>query len=316
MDLRDFPKTVLEFERRFLNERSCRAYLATVKWPDGYRCPRCGGREAYFIIERGLEQCTSCRHQTSVTAGTMFHRSQKPLTVWFRAIFEFVSHKNGCNAKDLARLLGLSYPTAWTWLHKIRDVLVRRERDQLSGKVEADETYIGGPVPGARGRTRGENTILVMGAVEARGKGCGRVRLAPVESAAAEHVQTFLVDNVEERSLVHTDGYPSYSHLDEGYEHKVTVISSGSKTASEHFPRIHHVFSLFRRLLLGTYHGSWSAKWGHLYCEEYSFRFNRRDSRTRTHLFRRVVEQAVRRRPRIHLLTGRMRPGPVLAEAV
>lgn len=315
MDLQDFPKTALEFDRRFGNERACRAYLAEVKWPDRFICPRCEGRNAYFVIERGLEQCTGCRHQTSVTAGTMFHRSQKPLTVWFRAIFEFVSRKHGCNAMDLVRLLGLSYPTAWTWLHKIRDVLVRRERGPLLGEVEVDESYIGGPEPGVLGRARGEKKVLIAGAVEVKGEGCGRVRLAPCASAGSEHLQPFVVDSIEEGANVHTDGWNGYSNLDEGYEHKVTVIGPDSSRASQLFPRVHRMFSLFGRLLLGTYQGSWSHKWAPLYCEEYTFRFNRRRSSSRTHLFRRVVEQAVRRRPRIHLLAGKKHPEAVTTEA-
>lgn len=316
MDVSRFPKTALEFERRFGDEQACRTYLAEVKWPDGFVCPKCEGRDAYFIIERGLEQCTSCRHQTSVTAGTMFHRSRTPLRVWFRAIFEFVSRKHGCNAMDLVRLLGVSYPTAWTWLHKIRDVLVRRERSPLTGQVEADESYVGGPEPGVTGRARGEKKVLIVGAVEVRGEGCGRVRLAPSESAGAEHLQPFLVENVAEGATVETDGWDGYNHLEEGgYEHKVTVIGPDSSQASSLFPNIHRVFSLFKRLVLGTYHGSWSQKWAALYCEEYTFRFNRRTSSSRTHLFRRVVEQAVRKRPRIHLVAGKKHAEPVLAEA-
>jgi transposase-like protein len=254
--LSDFPKTVLEFERRFSSERACRQYLAQVKRPDGFRCPRCGGRRSYFVIERGLDQCTSCRHQAPLTAGTMFHRSQKPLKVWFRDIFEFVSRKNGCNAMDLVRLLGLSYPTAWTWLHKIRDVLLRSEREPLRGRVEADESYVGGPTPGARGRARGPKTVLVAGAVEVKGNACGRVRLAPSESARAEHLQPFLVENVEEGSTVDTDGWDGYRSLGEGYDHRVLVIGADPRRASHLFPHFHRVFAQFKRLRPGTYHGS------------------------------------------------------------
>jgi transposase-like protein len=314
MDLKDFPKTMLDFERRFAGEGACRDYLWSVKWPHGFICPRCGGRRAYFVIERGLEQCASCNHQTSVTAGTMFHGSRTPLKLWFRAIFEFISRKHGCNAMDLVRLLGVSYPTAWTWLHKIRDVLMRRERDPLRGRVEADETYVGGPEPGTHGRGRGENKVLVAGAVEVKGEGCGRVRLAPAQSAGADDIQPFLVDAVEEGAIVHTDGWGAYSHLDEGYDHRITVIGDDPKEASKVFPRIHRVFALFKRVILGTYQGSWSHKYAPLYCEEYAFRFNRRTSSTRTHLFRRIVEQAVRRRPRIHLLAGKNYLGLVVPE--
>lgn len=123
-----------------------------MKWPNGFVCPKCHASKAYYVLERALEQCAACQHQASVPAGTLFRRTRKPLRLWFRAIFEFVSRKNGCNAMDLKRLLGLSYHTSWEWLQKIRDVFVRKEREQLGGLVEADETYIGGQEAGIKGR--------------------------------------------------------------------------------------------------------------------------------------------------------------------
>lgn len=249
-----------------------------------------------------------------MTAGTMFHRTRKPLSTWFRAIFEFISRKDGCNAMDLMRLFGLSYPTAWSWLHKIRDTFVRPNRERLSGVVEADESYIGGPEAGVFGRDLGENKILVAGAVEVVGEGCGRARLAPVESASAENLQTFVATNVEEGATVRTDGLGSYDGLGAVFKHKVTVIGD-PKTASKTFPRVHRVFSLFKRTMLGTYHGSISDKFAAMYCEEFTFRFNRRNSSTRTHLFRRIIEYAVIRKPRLHLVAGRRFSGRVLPEA-
>jgi transposase-like protein len=298
----DFPTTIPEFERRFSDDVACRQYLRSVKWPDGFRCPRCGGSRSYWVCERGREQCATCRHQTSVTSGTMFHKAHVPLKTWFRAIFEFVSAKHGCSALHLSRVLGLSYETAWTWLHKIRDVFVRPDRERLAGTVEADETYIGGPEPGCPGRARGEKKLLIAGAVEVRGEGCGRSRLRPVDDAGAAELQTFVADVVEEGAVVRTDGLPSYAGLDAVFDHKPRVIGKDSKRAAKLFPRIHRVFSLFRRVLLGTYHGSWSRKWAAQYCEEFAFRFNRRNSSSRTHLFRRVIEYGVRRPPRIHIL--------------
>jgi hypothetical protein len=267
------------------------------------------------VIDRILEQCAACDHQASVTAGTMFHRTKKPLRMWFRAIFEFISRKHGCNAMDIMRLLGLSYHTSWEWLHKIRDVFVRKDREPLKGAVEADETIVGGPEDGVIGRDLGASKILVAGAVEVTKTGaCGRARLSPVASGSAESLQTFVSSVVQEGSRVHTDGLVSYAGLDACYEHKVTVVGD-PKTASKKFPCIHRVFSLFKRVRLGTYHGSWSEKYAALYAEEFTFRFNRRTSASRTHLFRRVIEQAVRRVPRLHLLVGMARTNPVLPEA-
>jgi transposase-like protein len=302
MPFADFPTTLPEFERRFADEVACTNYLRSVKWPEGFRCPKCGGGRSYWVCQRGREQCATCRHQTSVTSGTMFHKTQTPLKLWFRAIFEFVSAKHGCSALHLSRILGLNYETAWTWLHKIRDVFVRPDREQLAGPVEVDETYVGGPEPGCFGRDRGENKLLIAGAVEVRGEACGRARLRPVDDAGAEELQTFVADVVKEGAVVRTDGLPSYKGLDSVFEHKARVIGRDPSRAAKLFPKIHRVFALFKRVLLGTYHGSWSRKWAAQYCEEFAFRFNRRNSGSRTHLFRRVIEQSVTRRPRIHLL--------------
>lgn len=315
MDLTDFPETALEFETRFADERACWEFLWRAKWPDGFVCPKCRGTKAYYAIERKLEECAGCGHQASVTAGTMFHRTRKPLRMWFRAIFEFVSRKHGCNAMDIQRLLGLSYHTSWEWLMKIRDVFVRKDRSPLEGPVEADEAYIGGPEDGVFGRDRGEKKMLIFGAIEVKGRHCGRARLIPVETAGAEHLQPALSSVVREGAEVHTDDWPGYSGLEHAYVHRIQVIGRNAKRASKLFPHVHRLFSLFERVILGTYHGSWSEKYAPLYCEEYTFRFNRRASPSRVHLFRRVIEQAMRRPSRLHLMRGKACPAPVVPEA-
>jgi hypothetical protein len=320
MPFADFPQTLPEFDRRFGDEVACWNYLRDVKWPDGFRCAdaQCAGRRSYFIIERGVDECATCGKQTSVTAGTMFHRLRSPLHLWFRAIFEFVAAKSGCNACHLSRVLGLSYPTAWKWLHKIRDVFRRPERTPLEGPVEADETSGGGPAPGCFGRSCGENQWLVAGAVEVRdrgrGPGCGRVRLASIDDARMATLQPFLETAIAKGARVYTDAFNGYLGLDAEYDHRVRTIRDPKKAAQK-FPCIHRVFALFKRVMLGTYQGSWSRKWAALYCEEFVFRFNRRDAAHRTHLFRRVVEQAVLRAPRIHALAGKRGPERVLPVA-
>ena len=298
MDLTNFPETVVDFEQRFPNETACWEFLWQAKWPNGFVCTRCQGSKAYFVIERRLEECAGCGHQASVTSGTAFHQTHSELRRWFRAILEFVSRKHGCNAKDIERLIGVSYPTAWRWLHKIREAFGRRERRPLSGTVEVDESYVGGPEEGVHGRDLGEKKILIAAAVEVDGERCGRVRLEPIASAKTESVQVFVAETVAVNSTVRTDGLKSYAGLEHEYRHKVTVIGD-AKTASVKFPRVHRVFSLFKRLLLGTYHGSWSSKYAPAYCEEYEFRFNRRTSANRVRLFQRVVEAAQHGAPSI-----------------
>ena len=143
----DYPRTALELERRFSDEEACRRYLFALRWPDGFVCPRCGGGQAWEM-GRGLWVCKACRRQVSVTAGTVFHRSHQPLTMWFRVMWQVTSQKNGISAIGLQRSLGLGgYQTAWTMLQKLRRAMVRPGRDRLHGKVDVD-----GPTGAAKKR--------------------------------------------------------------------------------------------------------------------------------------------------------------------
>ena len=175
--MEEYSQDLTEFEARFANEAACRDYLFRLRSPDGFRCPRCGGSRAWPLRSVLLE-CAACRYQTSVTAGTIFQDNRKPLTLWFRAMWWVTSQKNGASALGLQRVLGLgSYKTAWTWLHKLRRAIVRPGRDRLSGTIEEDETYIGGPEEGARGQQT-ETKALVVIAAEEDGAGIGRIRMS------------------------------------------------------------------------------------------------------------------------------------------
>ena len=174
--MEQYPKTIFEFKNQFLDEKACREYLCQIRWPDGFTCPRCSERK-FWMTKRGLYNCGHCNFQTSVTAATIFQDSRVPLQLWFEAIWHVVSQKHGVNAKGLQRVLGLSrYETAWKMLHRLRIAMVRPGRDQLIGPVQVDETYIGGPRSGKRGRGA-YNKTLVLIAVEVKDKLMGRIRL-------------------------------------------------------------------------------------------------------------------------------------------
>ena len=184
----DFPRNLAEFQRRFTTDDECRRYLIDCRWPEGYLCPRCGRAQAYELSTRGLLQCKSCRHQVSVTAGTVLHRTRVPLHLWFSAAYLMTTHTPGFSAVQLQRQLGLTrYETAWTMLQKLRRAMVRPERDRICGTVEVDETYVGGVEEGRRGgRQRDSNKSIVVAAVEVRGRGSGRIRLAVVDDDRVE----------------------------------------------------------------------------------------------------------------------------------
>ena len=139
-----FPETLIEFQEQFPNEEACWKALRLVRWPHGFECPHCGHRKSYPIARRRLEQCQSCRHQASLTAGTIFHKTRVPLRVWFLGIFFVARHKQGISALQFQRDTGLgSYQTAWSLLHKVRSALWHRAEHRLRGWVEADEAYVG-----------------------------------------------------------------------------------------------------------------------------------------------------------------------------
>ena len=289
----DYPRTLLEFEDRFATEQACRDYLIQLRWSHGFVCPRCAAGTAWAAT-RGRLVCGGCRHQTSVTAGTIFQDTRKPLRLWFRAM-----QKNGASAMGLQRVLGLgSYLTAWTWLHKLRRAMVRPGRDRLSGRVEVDETYVGGEEPEAHARQILRKSLVAIAAQEDE-RGIGRIRMARIPDASAASLQQFIRGTIEPGSVVHTDGWEGYRSLEKNrYRHEVTILRGHGKDAAiELLPRVHRVAGLLKRWLLGTHQGSVSGNHLDYYLDEFTFRFNRRKSRSRGKLFYRLVEQALNVEP-------------------
>jgi transposase-like protein len=291
--MEDFPRDLLEFEARFSTETACREYLFRLRWPDGFCCPRCGGRKSWPKSEALLE-CSGCGYQASVTAGTIFQDTRQPLTLWFRAAWWVTSQKNGASAMGMQRVLGLkSYKTAWTWLHKLRRAMVRPDRDRLTGRIEVDETYLGGLEEGLRGRQTDAKALIVVAAQE-DGPGIGRIRMRQILDASADSLIPFVRDSVESGSIIHTDGWLGYEPLERnGYRHDVTFLRGKKKSPSELMPRVHRVISLLKRWLMGTHQGAVSREHLDYYLDEFIFRFNRRKSRSRGKLFFRLLQQAV-----------------------
>ena len=294
--MEDYPETLMEFETRFSSQEACEDYLIQMRWPEGFVCPVCAGRKAWRT-GRLLFHCAACGRQISVTAGTIFQGTRKPLPMWFRAMWWVTSQKNGASAKGLQQSLGLgSYQTAWTWLHKLRRAMVRPGRDQLSGLVEVDETYVGGPEENL-GRGAVTKTLVVI-AVEKRGRAFGRTRMAVISEATKEERCGFVQHCVAPGSTVRTDGWPSYLFLkDSGYVHDRVIQRNNPQTPSELLPGVHLVASLLKRWLLGTHQGAVSPAHLPYYLDEFTFRFNRRTSKSRGKLFYRLMEQAVALNP-------------------
>ena len=247
--------------------------------------------------------CTDCGSRTSVTAGTIFDRTRTPLTVWFAACWNFASGKDGISALSLKRTLEIgSYQTAWAMLHRLRSVLVRPDRELLRGKVEVDETYIGGLDPGLPGgRAQGKKVLTCVAVEILEPKGFGRCRMAPVADASAESLLAFVSTNVEPRATVITDAWQGYRGLEKkGYIHdrrSQRAASARGEDPGALLPGVHRIASLAKRWLLGTHRGAVDAAHLPSYLNEFVFRLNRRSSRSRGMLFYRVLELAVAHDP-------------------
>ena len=314
---RHYPRSVGEFQAWFGSDEDCLDYLEWPRWPTGFSCPACEHRGEWRLGD-GRLMCAGCGSRTSVTAGSIFDRTRTPLTVWFTACWLFATGKDGISALSLKRTLEIgSYQTAWTMLHRLRAVLVRPGRDRLAGKVEVDETYIGGEEPGLRGGRAPGKKVLTGVAVEVREpKGMGRCRIAPLADASAASLHRFVMDHVEPGATLITDGWQGYSGIEKrGYVHdrrSQRAAQARGEEADTLLPAVHQVSSLAKRWLLGTHQGS--AEQTHLasYLNEFVFRFNRRTSRSRGMVFFRVLELAVAHAPvRYQHLVAKRRPREV-----
>jgi transposase-like protein len=299
----DLPEDMPSFLAQFGTDEQCREYLFKARWPGGFRCAVCGHGDAYALKTKIVYECVACRKQHSLLAGTIFEQTKTGLAKWFLAIYLVTSSKGGIAATELQRQLGFgSYGTAWTWLHKLRKAMIRPDRQPLAERVEADETYVGGPRPGKRGRGAA-GKALVGGAVEAgrgkaRGRRLGRLRLGLLADASAESLDAFLAAHVAKPATVATDGWRGYLGLPAaGYDHEPVSSSASRGDAALRLPGIHLVFSLVKRWLLGTHHGAVGEKHLPAYLDEYVFRFNRRTAKRVSHGFARLIEHAVRIKP-------------------
>ena len=294
---RDYPRDWVQFLDWFPDEESCSRYLERLRWPRGFVCPRCARVGEAYRLSRARLMCPACRHQCTATAGTVFQKTRTPYRSWFAAVWYITNQKSGVSALGLKRLLGLgSYQTAWAMLHRLRRAMVRVGRERLDGVVEVDETYVGGTDAGTtRAPSPESKKSIVAIAIEMHEpKGFGRLRLRRIPDATDKSLLPFVSDSIETGSTVRTDGSFAYRALGEnGYNHHRTVVSNSEDPAHVSMPGVHRIAALLKRWLLGTHQGSVRSYQLDYYLDEYTFRFNRRNSNSRGLLFYRLLEQAV-----------------------
>jgi transposase-like protein len=292
----------------FPDEAACLRYLERLRWPDGFVCPHCGASGQPYRASRQRLMCAACRAQCSVTAGTIFDKTRTPLRSWLAAVWYVTNQKHGVSALGLKRVLGLgSYQTAWTMLHRLRRAMVRAGRERLAGIVEVDETYVGGrDIATRKGRLKRvspwieskKSAVLIAVEILPPPKGFGRIRLRRVPSATEQNVLPFVLDSIDAGSTIHTDGSWIYRSLPEhGYLRDKTVLLGSEDPAHVSLPGVHRVAALLKRWLLGTHQGSVQPHQLDYYLDEFTFRFNRRSSRSRGLLFYRLLEQAMATSP-------------------
>jgi transposase-like protein len=298
----DYPTSLSQFLDWFGSDADCARYLERLRWPDGFSCPKCGHDKAW-ITRRYLHVCSACGKQTSLIAGTIFGGTRLPLLTWFRAAWMVSSSKSGVSAKELQRELGIGYHAAWLLLQKLRLAMVRpgRDRDKLTGDIEVDESYLGGPTPGGKRGHGAEGKVIIAIAVERKGFGknskrwkLGRARIQVIPDVKMKTLLDFVEDTCEQGSTIYTDGLAAYKNLpSRGFTHDANAVSKGNDPAHVVLPAVHRVASLVKRWLLGTHHGGIGAQHVEAYLDEFIFRFNRRQSNARGLLFYRLLQNAV-----------------------
>jgi len=283
-----YASDILDFSTRFQSEKACFEYLREIRWPDGFICPACGNHGGWWLEKHFRYECKSCHRQTSPLSGTVMHRSHLPLRLWFWAAYFVSTHTPGMSAVQLQRQLNIKkVDTAWYLLHRLRQGMIRQNRERLSGTIEADETHIGGPVKGKAGRgvAKAKTKTLIAGAVEIVTykkdnevqEKAGRLRLAILKNAGENEIKAFLNANVVEGSKIKSDGWKGYSvEALKGYEH-VRRSQSDPANAGKYAPHIHRAFGNLQTWLNGIHHGV-DPKYLQRYLDEFVFRYNRRET--------------------------------------
>ena len=271
--------SLLEWQKRYGTERACIKELAKVRWPDGFQCPECGSKKAYYIETRQLHQCSQCRHQVSVTADTLFHSTKLPLVKWFWAIFLVSTDKRGLSALALSRKIDIGLKCAWTMLHKIRKAMETRDAGYpLAGLIQVDDAFFkGGVNKGGDKRGRGTNKVPVIVMAAVKDEAITFAKMEVVEDVESDAIKSVLEVHVAPGQTVRSDGFPAYNVVkDIGLTHdKQIVYPKHGAPRYDVLKWVNILVSNAKAFILGTYHGV-QKKHLQRYLDEFCYRFNRR----------------------------------------
>lgn len=290
--------SLFEFQKQFPDDNACMDYLEKLRWPNGFHCPNCGHDVGYRIQFRRLIQCAVCRHQTSPTAGTIFHKTRTPLTIWFWIVYLIAQDKGGVSMLKISRDLGMHYDTVWNLAHKVRTAMASRDQSiTLAGFIELDEAIIGPEArktgrPSTEGAVRprkkrlgrrrtstapvGKTQCEAIVMVERENMHAGTLAIRVVNSSTRNDIRETVQQRVEPGQWFKTDGAQSHWVL-RSMGHKLDCWPMSGADGCEELPIVHRVISLIKRWLLGRLHGV-SDRYLQCFLDEFCFRFNRRDS--------------------------------------
>jgi len=267
---------LIELTSKIDSEEKARKFLEKCRWPNGVRCPRCGHEHISRLRNQHKFECAKCEYQFSVTAGTIFHGTRVSLRKWLVAVYLLVESKKGISAKQIERTIGVSYPTAWYMMHRVRSAMKPdASEDGLFGALEMDETYVGGKErgigPGRPGK-RSKKTA-VLGIIERN----GRIRCKAVPNISADEIEDFAAwaMRLDAVDVIYTDQMKSYRILEPVFEHKSVNHSICYIDGDIHTNGIEGFWSLLKRGVNGAFHHI-SAKHLSLYLDEFMRRFNNR----------------------------------------
>jgi transposase-like protein len=285
-----------EFQAQYGTEEQCRAAVARLRWPRGVVCPRCGSR-GHCVLGRGQYQCNACRHQVSLTAGTIFHATKLPLTYWFLAMYLLSQNKKGISSLALARQLGVSQNTAWQIKHKLMQVMLERESGRrLGGALQVDDAYIGGELRENKRGRGSPNKIPIVAAVQTQRGRPKRLKLSRVRAFSQAEIHAWSRHHLVPGSEVISDGLSCFRAVAQtGCQHSPRIIGSGPRAVEPpEFLWVNTVLGNLKTTLRGTYH---AVRGKHVprYLAEFQYRFNRRHDLK--HLLRRLLYAAVRTPP-------------------
>ena len=271
-----------DFLEQFGTEEQCAAALEQSRWPSGFTCPVCGGTAHSVVWHDRVKtfQCCSCRQQTTLTAGTIFHSTKLSLKKWFQAMYFLTQTKNNVSALELKRLLGVCYRTAWRLKHKVLQVMVEREQTRkLDGRVEVDDAYLGGELPGGKAGRGSENKVPFIAAVQTSESGHPLMAVfSRVKTFSRAEIKDWAGLHLAASATVVSDGLACFASVTTGgAAHEPVVVGTKRKSTSMPcFKWVNTVLGNLKTATSGTYHAFDFYKYGFRYLAEAQYRFNRR----------------------------------------